>query len=299
MSESEGATTQAEATRETPGSAPWRLGSLAVAGGLAVSAIVHVALVGTVLFVSPKLLHPEPVDSVTVDLVTPEDLAAMSEKPDEPAAPATPETPRPPQPPQPPQPLLPQAQPSAPSPQSSPQSPPRSPPLDAFAMPHAPPQETPAAPAPPAPPIGEAARLAQLLGLPTPMAGLTSGGGPSESKANLTPEEIAEFSGHVQTCWTAPAGVAATSKLNVVIRVGLRRDGGLVAEPVLLAAPASKQGPPLVMSAMRTLQKCQPYTTLPAEKYDEWRLLDLRFSAGGMSTVSPVPSAQRTPAPPG
>jgi hypothetical protein len=131
------------------------------------------------------------------------------------------------------------------------------------------------------------------------MAGAVSGGAPSEYKANLTPEEIAAFSAHMQTCWAAPAGLANTPKLQVVIRVSLRPDGGLMASPTLLAAPALAQGPALVKAAMRALQQCQPYAALPAEKYDEWRLLDLRFSADGMSTVSPVPSDQRTPRQPG
>jgi hypothetical protein len=159
--------------------------------------------------------------------------------------------------------------------------------------PPTPPQDAPAATAPTAP-LGGAAQLAQLLGLPEPIAGLApSGGGPSDTKANLTPEEIAEFAARVQSCWSAPAGVPAASKLAVVIRVGLRTNGSLGGEPILIAAPASKQGPPLVQAAMRTLQRCQPYNVLPAAKYEEWRLLDLHFTAGGMSTAVPVPNAQR------
>jgi hypothetical protein len=50
---------------------------------------------------------------------------------------------------------------------------------------------------------------------------------------------------------------------------------------------------------MRALQQCQPYTALPAEKYEEWRLLDLSFSPDGMASVSPVRSDQRTPRQPG
>ena len=303
MVESEDATTPAEAANDTSRFASWRLGGFTVAGGVVASAIVHLALVGTALFVSPRLLHPEPVKSVMVDLVTPEDMAAMSETSSEPATPPppTPETAQQPQL-QPPQP---QAQMSAAPPrpmsQSMLQPMPQSPLLDAYALPHAPapPQRDAAEAAAPPPSVGEAARLAQLLGLPEPMAGLTSGGAPSDINANLTEEEIAAFSGHVQTCWTAPGGLAAGSKLNVVIRVGLRRNGTLTAEPVLLAAPASAQGPALVQSAMRALQQCAPYNSLPAAKYDEWRLLDLRFSAGGMSTVTPVPNAQRSPARPG
>jgi hypothetical protein len=277
--------TRGEAANETPRSAAWWLGGFAVAGG--VSALVHLALVGTVLFATPKLLGPAPVNSMTVDIVSPDEIAAMTKNAAEPATPQGTATDKP--------------APSTPAPSIPPQPPPpaQAPPvsgLDPYAMLGAPP---PTAPAPPGPALGEAARLAQLLGLPTPMAGAVTGGGPSEYQAGLTPEEIAEFSAHVQTCWAAPAGVANAPKLQVVIRVSLRPDGGLTASPALLAAPASAQGPALVKAAMRALQQCQPYNALPAGKYDEWRLLDLRFSAEGMSTVSPVPSDQRPPRQPG
>jgi hypothetical protein len=282
MADIGGATPQPEAAIDEPRWAAWRLGGVAVAGGLALSTLVHLALVGTVVFVTPRLLGPAPVNSMTVDIVSPDELAELSKKATEPpasqqSAPGEPAQPTPP-----------------PQPQAQAAQAPSSPGLDAFPMPR-----PPAAPQTAAPALGDAARLARLLGLPTPMAGAATGGGPSEVQANLTPEEIAEFSAHMRTCWTAPAGLVAAPKLQVVIRVSLRPDGGLMASPALLAAPASVQGPVLVKAAMRALQQCQPYMTLPAGKYDEWRLLDLRFSADGMASVSPVPSDQRTPRQPG
>jgi len=280
MADIGGATPQPEAAIDEPRWAAWRLGSVAVASGLALSTLVHLALVGTVVFVTPRLLGPAPVNSMTVDIVSPDELAELSKKATEPPASqqSAPDEP---------------AQPT-PQPQAEPAQAPSSPGLDAYPMPR-----PPVAPQTAAPALGDAARLARLLGLPTPMAGAAAGGGPSEVQANLTPEEIAAFSAHMQTCWAAPAGLVNTPKLQVVIRVSLRPDGGLMASPALLAAPASVQGPVLVKAAMRALQQCQPYMTLPAGKYDEWRLLDLRFSADGMSTVSPVPSDQRPPRQPG
>jgi hypothetical protein len=288
--------TRGEAADETPRSATWWFGGFAVAGGLAVSTLVHLALVGSVLFVTPRLLGPAPVNSMTVDIVSPDEIAEMTKNAAEPASPQPPATDKPAQ--STPAPFMPPQSQSQSRPQPQPQPPaqaPSSPALDPYALLGAPPP-TPAAPGPA---LGEAARLAQLLGLPPPTAGAVTGGGPSEYQANLTPEEIAEFSAHVQTCWMAPAGLVAAPKLQVVIRVSLRPDGGLTTSPALLAAPASAQGPALVKAAMRALQKCQPYIALPAGKYDEWRLLDLRFSADGMSTVSPVPADQRTPRQPG
>ena len=31
-------------------------------------------------------------------------------------------------------------------------------------------------------------------------------------------------------------------------------------------------------SAMDALEKCQPYAMLPADRYDQWRMLDLSFA---------------------
>ena len=56
MADIDGAIAPAEAAIGKPRPAAWWLGSFAVAGGLVVSALVHLALVGTVLFVTPKLL---------------------------------------------------------------------------------------------------------------------------------------------------------------------------------------------------------------------------------------------------
>jgi hypothetical protein len=287
MTDSDTAGTRAQMAIETSEPAGWRLGGVVVASGLAVSLFVHLGLVGTAVFVGARIGHPAPVQSVTVDLVTPEELAAAAPpKRDHVAQPLGPEQAAGPPP---------AASPPAPAPPAPPPPAPPSPALDAFMPSPAPP---PPPPPPPAPPGGQAAELARLLGLPAPSADL-SGGGTSEYQASLTADEIAAFAAHVQSCWSAPAGLAAAAKLNVVIRVSLKRDGGLASEPALIAAPASAQGPVLVQSAMRALMKCQPFGGLPATKYDEWHLLDLKFSAGGLSTASPVPSAQRTRASPG
>lgn len=280
MADSDGATAPAVATSDTPPSpppGPWRHGGFAVAGGLVVSSIIHLSLVGTVLFVSPLLLHPEPATSMAVDLVTPDELAAMSDKP---AAPENPKQSAAAAPDRPAEAAQPPAQPAA--------SPP---PIEAFPMPfvQSPAPSTPPAPAPAA---GPAEQMAQLLGMP--IIGPTDGG-PSDYKADLTPEEIAAFTAHVQSCWDGPASLAQMPKLYVVIRLSLRRDGGLATDPVPMAGSASTQGPALAQSAMHALQRCQPYEILPAAKYDEWRLLDLRFTGSGISTASPVSHAKRTP----
>jgi hypothetical protein len=294
MAESGGAIAPERAAGERPQPPAWGLGRYAVACGLVVSTIVHLGLVGTVLFVSPRLGYPEPADAVPVDIVTPDEIAASSPAKSGPAAQGAapqsqtptqtqtqaPQTPTPSETPT-------QAATQAPTP-GSPPLPEPSLPLDAFSLPLPPAS----AQKPPAPPSTQAAQLAQLIGLPVASV---NGGRPSEDQAKLSGDDIAAFAAHVRACWSAPPSLANAPTLSVVLRVSLRRDGSLVSDPVLIAAPASTQGPPLVQSAMRALVKCQPYGGLPVAKYDEWRVLDLHFSPGGLSTATPVSEAPRAP----
>jgi hypothetical protein len=136
-----------------------------------------------------------------------------------------------------------------------------------------------------------AARLAWMLNLPTDTAASLAAP-PSEAKSNLTREEIAEFKAQVSKCWVVPAGVPSTPGFDVLIRIALNPDGTLGAKPELIRAPASLAGPPLVESAKRALQQCQPYDTLPAGKYLDWKILDLTFTAQGPSGLSAPPAGK-------
>jgi hypothetical protein len=55
-------------------------------------------------------------------------------------------------------------------------------------------------------------------------------------------------------------------------------DGKLATDPILIEASASIKGPALMQSAISALQACQPYAMLPADKYGEWKVLDLGFT---------------------
>jgi hypothetical protein len=134
-----------------------------------------------------------------------------------------------------------------------------------------------------------AARLAWMLNLPVDtVASLAAP--PSESKSNLAPEEIAEFKAQVSKCWVVPAGVPSTPGFDVLIRIALSPDGRLGTAPELIRAPASNAGPPLVESAKRALRQCQPYGTLPADRYLDWKILELSFTAQGPSGLYAPPA---------
>jgi outer membrane biosynthesis protein TonB len=128
-----------------------------------------------------------------------------------------------------------------------------------------------------------AASFAWMLNLPADA--LTGAGGlPSESGSKLSSEEIAKFKARVSQCWVAPANVPDnTPGFNVLVRIVLKPDGALGADPGLVLAPASQSGPLLVESATRALKQCQPYDFLPADKYQDWKILELSFSVYGPS----------------
>jgi hypothetical protein len=269
MADSEGAVAPAEPASETPPPATWRIGRFAVASGLVISAAVHLFLIAPAVILASGLLQSDPAQSVTVDLVTAQELAAMSDKP------ARPDKPQPP-PPAPPA----QTQPHGSQVASA----------NPFAMPLLPP------PAPVAPDPAQAPLLTKLAGLPLLPE---QNGSASDVQANLTPDDIRAFAEHVQSCWSAPAGVARASDVYVIVRVSLRRDGSLMAEPTLQGGSASKAALALAVAdgAKRALRKCTPYGGLPVAKYDEWRLLDLRFTPSGLATASTVPDGPSAPQP--
>ncbi len=141
-----------------------------------------------------------------------------------------------------------------------------------------------------------AARIAWMLNLPTDTEASLAAP-PSEEKSNLSREEIADFKAQVSKCWVVPEGVPTTPGFNILVRIALSPDGRLGAKPQLIRAPASDAGPPLVESAKQALQQCQPYGGLPADKYRDWKILDLTFTAQGPYALS-GPPARRASAKP-
>jgi hypothetical protein len=55
----------------------------------------------------------------------------------------------------------------------------------------------------------------------------------------------------------------------------VKRDGTLASQPQLLNTSLSPDAAFLMQSAVDVLQRCQPFTELPADKYGRWKTLDL------------------------
>jgi hypothetical protein len=102
--------------------------------------------------------------------------------------------------------------------------------------------------------------------------------GPASTAANVAPSVVAEFRRHLRTCLRLPQSIAASDKLRIKLRVVMTLEARLAAEPVLIEASASPKGPALMRSAISALQACQPYAMLPADRYGEWKVLDLSFT---------------------
>jgi hypothetical protein len=125
-----------------------------------------------------------------------------------------------------------------------------------------------------------AARLAQLLDAPVSLP-LNLAAPPSESKTRLAPDLIAKLKAQVGKCFVPLTDPPDVPDFLTGMRIALRRDGSLAADPSVTFGPASSQGIMLKQRAVQALRQCQPYAFLPADKYADWRVIDLVFAFDG------------------
>ncbi|RED29703.1 hypothetical protein BJ123_11862 [Rhodopseudomonas thermotolerans] len=258
---------------------------------VAVSVLAHVVLVGAVLLlaeVHPFAEVPEQrieVEVVTADEAPPVPEAQPEPKPVEQPTPNFEVSQTPAEEPKPQQ-QAPAAQqqpaetkPPPPAPQQPPQSAQAQTPPPQQAQPAPQPQPAPQAAAafPPAIPQEPdiTVKYSVALGLPAEGGGFDA---PAETVANISAEAVAALRKRLRACAALPAGLSPSDNVKIVIRVGLTPDGRLAQEPFLIEASASAKGPALMKGAIAALEACQPYTMLPADKYREWRVLDIGFT---------------------
>jgi hypothetical protein len=269
----------------------------AIRTGIAASAIAHLSVLVLVLLFSD--VHPfgsVTAEPIAVDIVTSEEIAQNT------PAPAVPQE----QPASDPsaQPTVSSAPaaalPPAPTPAAAPATaaaPARAPASQA-AAPSPPPvagqmaAAKPTSPSPPAyvPPEPDlTVKYQVMLGLPPDLSRdpppAKSGDspdepfdGPASTAADIASSVVAEFRRHLRTCLRLPLSIAASDKLKIKLRVFMTPEARLAMDPVLIEASASPKGPALMQGAVSALQACQPYAMLPADRYGEWKVLDLSFT---------------------
>ena len=124
-----------------------------------------------------------------------------------------------------------------------------------------------------------------LLGLPVDTAPMVNPGksddgfdATASSAADISSSVIAEFKKHLKTCSKLPPSVKPSDYINVKLRVLLAQDGRLAAEPAIGGGSANMKAIDLLQSAIAAVKQCQPYKMLPADRYGEWKVLDLDFT---------------------
>jgi hypothetical protein len=273
--------------------------------GLAISCIAHVMLLTpAAYFAGANPFDAAPPDAIAVDIVSPEE-AGEAPKPESAAPDATP--PSAPSPPgmrldlrttDTPSP----AAPAEPSPQrpSQPSSPPATRAVQqntsgrqaaAQARPAEPPLPAPEwmpqqfAAAMPDPTQPEEGAITNMFAMPLTLPDGKVGGkydSQAVERANISNDSIAAFRSHLKTCSTLPAGRLAP-EVKVVLRVYLQSDGLLAAglpqnpEPIKVEGVTAGGGA-LYQSAVAAVRRCQPYTMLPPDRYEEWKSIDLTFT---------------------
>lgn len=243
--------------------------------GIAASATAHLSALALILLFGE--VHPfsaVTADPITVDLVTPQEAVQAP-----PSAQPGPAAPTPPDKPSPPSPAMrgPGQEPhqAAAHPQSAPPARAASPSPSASTRPSGPPVE---------PDVTVKYHVA--LGLPDAQApGSPSDGGSGEGvdattagAADLDSSVVAAFRKHLKTCSRLPASISTSDNIVVKLRVLMTPQALLAAEPVLVEGTASMKGVELKKSAVEALAACQPYNMLPADRFEEWRVLDLSFT---------------------
>jgi colicin import membrane protein len=138
---------------------------------------------------------------------------------------------------------------------------------------------------PPPQPAFDANRIAALLDKREPQRQAAAGaeinrtpglGTIQGNAAHLTQTEIDALRAQIQACWNPPAGATEGRELVVQIRIMLRPDGSLSAEPMLLNRGSNPFFQVAAESAMRAVRRCQPYH-LPIAKYEVWKDVEVTF----------------------
>jgi outer membrane biosynthesis protein TonB len=95
--------------------------------------------------------------------------------------------------------------------------------------------------------------------------------------AQLSQSEIDALRKRLGECWNPPAGAADGGQLKVVMRVLFKPDATVATPPQLVAATASPFGPAMAESAKRAILRCQPFTMLRPEHYEQWKDIEITF----------------------
>lgn len=104
----------------------------------------------------------------------------------------------------------------------------------------------------------------------------------SATAATLSQNEIDALRRRIGECWNVPAGAEGLNNLRVVFRVQFNPDGTVSRGPEVVEATASPFGPTFAESGKRAILRCQPYTMLRRETYNNWKDIEIQFAPRDM-----------------
>jgi hypothetical protein len=118
----------------------------------------------------------------------------------------------------------------------------------------------------------------EMFAMPLALPGGRLGGGfdaPASNPAMLPHDDTAAFRARLSACSRSAAMYSMDDNVAIELRVFFKRDGSLAAPPELLHSSLSADAVALTKMAIDALERCQPFAELPADKYKNWKTLDL------------------------
>lgn len=234
-------------SRLQPESRPGWIAAFAVS--LAISIVLHAAVIGADLVRLPSPAHP---DETPVPVTVVEDPQPQEKAEPKPEATAPKEEPKPPTPETP-----------APKPETTVQKEELQQTPSPSTPEPAPPKETPT-------PAPDSASPAEAKPEPANPAAAVLG----EKSAH---DAVAALRVQIERCWTIPAGWTNPHQVTVVIDLRLQRSGALSGRPVPVEFSASQLGMEAAKNAVEAATKCAPYH-LPPDQYDKWHEAQVRLA---------------------
>ena len=131
-----------------------------------------------------------------------------------------------------------------------------------------------------------AAAAATLLGV-EPGSAQPSATPPAHPPVGLIAVDLQKLIARLTMCWDVPVAVRNSPSLAVTVRINLKRDGSLAAAPVVVNSSQAPLFPVAARSAVRAVTKCAPFGFLPADQYELWRDIEVKFDPGTLSDLTP------------